>query len=110
MNVSVAGPTAAACCSPHAGLRDDLDATAVAAVAAALASPVRVQIFDVLIRSETEVCQCELLALFDIGQSSLSHHIGRLVGAGLVRVERRHRWAWYSADPTPLAGLTDWSG
>ena len=110
MNASIAGPTAATCCSPNAGLRSDFDANAVADVAAALASPVRVQILDVLIRSETEVCQCELLALFDIGQSSLSHHLGRLAAAGLVQVERRHRWAWYSADPTPLAALTEWSG
>ncbi len=110
MSTSRAGPVAASCCSPSAGLRTDLDADAVAAVAAALASPLRVQILDVLIRSDAEVCQCELLALFDIAQPSLSHHIGRLVAAGLVRVERRHRWAWYSADSTALAGLTAWSG
>jgi ArsR family transcriptional regulator len=108
MNPSITGPVAATCCSPHAGLRADLDARAVAALAAALASPVRVQILDVLIRSEDEVCQCELLALFDIAQPSLSHHIRRLVSAGLVRVDRRHRWAWYSADPTPLARFATW--
>ncbi len=108
MSTSIAGPMAATCCSPHAGLRTDFDAAAVADVAAALASPVRVQILDVLVRSESEVCRCELLALFDIGQPSLSHHLQRLAASGLVRVERRHRWAWYSADRTPLAGLAEW--
>jgi ArsR family transcriptional regulator, arsenate/arsenite/antimonite-responsive transcriptional repressor len=108
MTSPLAGPTASTCCSPTAGLRPDLDADSVAAVAVALASPLRVQIFDVLMRSDAEVCQCELLALFEIAQPSLSHHLGRLMAAGLVRVERRHRWAWYSADRTPLAALADW--
>jgi DNA-binding transcriptional ArsR family regulator len=38
----------------------------------------------------------------------LSHHINKLVDAGLVHVERRHRWAWYSAQRAALARLADW--
>lgn len=85
-----AGPAAGQCCAPPAGLDATLDAERIAAAAKALAEPLRVQILDVLCRSEEDVCQCELLALFDIGQSLLSHHMKKLIDAGLVRVERRH--------------------
>jgi ArsR family transcriptional regulator len=54
------------------------------------------------------VCQCELVPLFDIPQSTLSHHIKKLTDAGLVRVERRHKWAYYSLDRDALKELTAW--
>jgi ArsR family transcriptional regulator, arsenate/arsenite/antimonite-responsive transcriptional repressor len=103
-----AGPAAAACCAPSAGLDPSLDAERIAAVAKALAEPLRVQIVDVLRRSEQQVCQCELLPLFGINQSLLSHHMKKLVDAGLVEVERRHRWAYYSVSPDALKELTAW--
>jgi ArsR family transcriptional regulator len=77
-------------------------------VAWALADPLRVRILDVLQRTDDEVCQCELIAAFDIKQSLLSHHMKKLVDAGLVDVERRHRWAYYSAAPDALKELTEW--
>lgn len=90
------GPPAAACCAPAVGIDPALDAERIAAVGRALSSPVRVQILDVVRRNAGEVCQCELAALLGLGQSLLSHHVRTLVSAGLVSVERRHRWAWYS--------------
>ncbi|MHB8491542.1 MAG: ArsR/SmtB family transcription factor [Solirubrobacteraceae bacterium] len=103
-----AGPAAEACCAPSAGLDPVLNAERIALVARALAEPMRVQIFDVLRRSEEKVCQCELIALFDIRQSLLSYHVKKLVDAGLVSVERRHRWAYYSVSTDALKGLTSW--
>jgi ArsR family transcriptional regulator len=103
-----AGPPAEACCAPSAGLNPALDAERIATIARALAEPVRVQILDVLRRSEEEVCQCELIALFEIRQSLLSHHMKKLVDAGLVSVERRHRWAYYSVSPDAPKELTSW--
>ena len=102
------GPAAAECCAPAAGEDPALDADRIAAVAKALGDPLRVRILDVVRRSDEPVCQCELIALFEIRQSLLSHHIKRLVEAGLVEVERRHRWAYYSASPGPLEELTAW--
>ena len=102
------GPSAAQCCAPAAGLDPALDAERIAAAARVLAEPLRVQILDVLRRSDEPVCQCELIALFEIRQSLLSHHVKRLVDAGLLEVERRHRWAYYSASPGPLEELTAW--
>jgi len=103
-----AGPAADQCCAPSAGLNAALDADRIAAVAKALAEPVRVQILDLLRRSDEAVCQCELVALFDIKQSLLSHHMKKLTDAGLVAVERRHRWAYYSVRADALQELTAW--
>ena len=47
-------------------------------------------------------------ALYDIKQSLLSHHMRKLVEAGLVSVERRHKWAYYSTRPDALKELNAW--
>jgi ArsR family transcriptional regulator len=103
-----AGPAAQACCAPSAGLNPALDAERLATIAKALAEPVRVQILDVLRRSDEDVCQCELIALFDIKQSLLSHHMRKLVDAGIVTVERRHKWAYYAVCTDAVNELTTW--
>jgi ArsR family transcriptional regulator, arsenate/arsenite/antimonite-responsive transcriptional repressor len=102
------GPAASACCAAEAGLDPALPAGRIAEVAKALSEPVRVQILDVLRRSPVEVCQCELVPLFDIPQPTLSHHIKKLTDAGLVTVERRHKWAYYSLAPDAFEELTAW--
>ena len=102
------GPAAARCGPPAVGIDATLDAERIAVVAKALAEPLRVRILDVLRRSAEPVCQCELIALFDIGQSLLSHHIRKLVAAGLVEVERRHKWAYYSVSPDAFEELSAW--
>jgi ArsR family transcriptional regulator, arsenate/arsenite/antimonite-responsive transcriptional repressor len=102
------GPPAASCCPAGAGLDADLATGRIAEIAKALSEPVRVSILDVLRRSTSEVCQCELVPLFDIPQSTLSHHLKKLIDAGLVTVERRHRWAYYSLSPDAFEELTTW--
>ena len=103
-----AGPSAASCCPVEIGLDAGLDAGRLAEIAKALGEPVRVNILDVLRRSEVEVCQCELVPLFGIPQPTLSHHLKKLVDAGLVRVERRHKWAYYSLNLDAFQELTAW--
>jgi ArsR family transcriptional regulator len=103
-----AGPPAGSCCAPATGLDVALDADRLAAIAKALAEPIRVNIVDVLRRHAEPLCQCELLPLFGIAQPLLSHHMNKLVDAGLVNVERRHRWAYYSVRPDALKELTTW--
>ena len=85
-----------------------LDAERIAAVAKAVSEPVRVQMLDVLRRSAEPVCQCELVPLFDIPQSTLSHHVNKLVDAGLVTVERRHKWAYYAVPENAAEELHAW--
>jgi ArsR family transcriptional regulator len=104
----VPGPAAASCCAPAVGLDRTLDGERVAALAKALAEPIRVHILDVVRRSPVPVCQCELVPLFDVPQSTLSHHVNKLVDAGLVSVERRHKWAYYSVRADAIEELTAW--
>jgi ArsR family transcriptional regulator len=106
--ILAAGPAAAECCAPSAGLDSSLDPERIAVVAKALAEPLRVRIVDVLRRSEQQVCQCELIALFGIHQPLLSHHVKKLVDAGLVQVERRHKWAYYSVPTNAVEELASW--
>jgi ArsR family transcriptional regulator len=80
----------------------------VAALAKVIADPVRVQIVELLRAQSREVCQCELQPLFDISQPTLSHHMKKLADAGVVEIERRGRWAWYSLNPQALEVLTKW--
>ena len=103
-----AGPPADECLAPSVGSDPRLDAERIAVIAKALSEPLRVRILDVLRRSEDSVCQCELIALFGLGQSLLSHHMRKLVDAGLVVVERRHKWAFYSVPSHAFKELNAW--
>jgi ArsR family transcriptional regulator len=102
------GPSAGACCAPTTALDPALPADRLAELAKAISEPVRVTILDVLRRHGAPLCQCELVPLFDIPQSTLSHHLRKLTDAGLVLVERRHRWAYYSVSTTALMELHQW--
>jgi ArsR family transcriptional regulator len=80
----------------------------IAALAKALADPVRVQVVDVLRKAAGQVCVCELLPLFDISQSTLSHHLKKLRDAGIVGVERKGLWAYYYVHPNAVKELHAW--
>jgi len=98
-------------CCADLDLAEHLDpgsAMRTAAVAKALADPVRAQIFDLVRRHGGELCQCELQPLFDVSQPTLSHHTRRLAQAGLIDVERRGRWAYYSVNEQALDGIRSW--
>ncbi len=97
------------CCEPVA--LPDVDAAGaerIAAVAKALADPIRVQLVDVLRRHAGEVCVCELEPLFEISQPTLSHHLRKLREAGIVGVERRGLWAYYYVLPDAIKELHTW--
>ena len=87
---------------------DRARAVDVAAAAKTLADPVRVEILDVLRRAGGDVCQCHLQPRFDISQPTLSHHLRKLADAGLVGVERRGKWAYYSINDDALEVLRSW--
>lgn len=97
------------CCEPLAYPDVEADeAVAIAAVAKALADPIRVQVVDVLRRHAGEVCVCELEPLFDVSQPTLSHHLKKLRDAGVVGVERRGLWSFYYVKPEALEVLRSW--
>ena len=47
-------------------------------------------------RRGREACACEIQAALDLTHGTVSHHMAVLEEAGLVAVERRGRWAYYS--------------
>jgi ArsR family transcriptional regulator len=47
---------------------------------------------------EEGICVCEFEEHFGMGQSKVSYHMKKLKDAGLVREERRGKWAFYSLD------------
>jgi ArsR family transcriptional regulator len=87
---------------------DRVGAERLAAYAKALGDPVRVQLVDVLAAHPGELCACELLPLFEIAQSTLSHHLKTLADAGIVEIRRQGLFAYYLVRPQALADLSGW--
>lgn len=109
-----AGRPAAQCCAPLAGSRLSVEeAAATAAVFKALADPHRVRIVNLLAAAGEPVCVCDLTEPLGIAQPTVSHHLKKLVAAGLLRREQRGTWAYYSLDPHAigrLAAIVDLEG
>ncbi len=61
----------------------------------ALGDPIRLKVVKLLARHDA-LCVCELQEAFDVGQPTVSHHLRVLRDAGLVDVQRRGTWAYYS--------------
>jgi ArsR family transcriptional regulator len=99
-------PLASACCAPlgAAGLSED-QAQATARVFKALADPARVRIVNLLATSPDPVCVCEFTQPLGLSQPTVSHHLKKLLDAGLVERERRGTWAYYWLRPDALGGL-----
>jgi ArsR family transcriptional regulator, arsenate/arsenite/antimonite-responsive transcriptional repressor len=83
----------------------DAEVTATAALFKALADPNRVRIVHLLATAPGAVCVCDLTEPLGIGQPTVSHHLRKLLGAGLVRREARGTWAYYSLDRDALDRL-----
>jgi ArsR family transcriptional regulator len=96
----------AACCAPlDASSLSDADARATAALFKALADPHRVKIVNLLATSPEAVCVCEFTGPLGLSQPTVSHHLKKLVQAGLLRREQRGTWAYYSLDRGALGRL-----
>jgi ArsR family transcriptional regulator len=83
-------------------------AARLAAYAKALSDPIRVQVIDVLAAHPGELCACELLPLFDVAQSTLSHHLKKLADAGMLEAARQGLFVHYTVRPEPLRELAGW--
>jgi ArsR family transcriptional regulator len=91
--------TPAACCRPldGDGLTEE-DARTTAALFKALADPARVRIVNLLATTEGPVCVCDLTPAVGLSQPTVSHHLKKLVQAGLLTREQHGVWAYYSLD------------
>lgn len=88
------------CCAPLATpVLSDEEAEATAAVFRSLADPARVRIVNLLATSGEPVCVCELIEPLGLSQPTVSHHLKKLVDAGLLDREQRGRWAYFSLRP-----------
>jgi ArsR family transcriptional regulator len=54
---------------------------------------------------EEGICVCDFEEVFGMGQSKVSYHMRKLKDAGLVREERRGKWAFYSLDREAAGAL-----
>jgi ArsR family transcriptional regulator len=98
--------TPVACCAPLAApVLSDEEAEATAALFRALGDPARVRIVNVLATTDEPVCVCELVEPLELAQPTVSHHLKKLVDAGLLEREQRGRWAYYSLNPDATARL-----
>jgi len=89
--------TSIACCAPLAApLLDEEEAVATAELFKALGDPARVRIVNVLATTAEPVCVCELIEPLGLAQPTVSHHLKKLVDAGLLEREQRGKWAYFS--------------
>ena len=93
-----------ACCAPLAApLQSEEEAAATAAVFAALARPGTRRLVNLLGTSDEPVCVCNLIEPLGLAQPTVSHHLKKLVEAGLVDREQRGKWAYFSINREAMA-------
>ena len=102
------------CCGPlSAPALTDAEAGATAELFRVLGDPARVRIVNVLASSGEPVCVCDLVDVLGLAQPTVSHHLRKLVAAGLLVREERGKWSFFSIDPVAcsrLASLVDFEG
>ena len=102
------------CCAPlTAPTLSDAEAEATAELFRVLGDPARIKIVNLLATSEEPVCVCNLVGPLGLAQPTVSHHLKRLVDAGLLEREQRGKWAYFSLAPgaaARLSGLADLKG
>ena len=92
------------CCSPGAPALGEEARHDLAARFKALADPTRVAIVN-LLAGAPELCVCVFVDQLGLSQPTISHHLRILREAGLVNVERRGTWAFYSLAGETVAAL-----
>jgi ArsR family transcriptional regulator, arsenate/arsenite/antimonite-responsive transcriptional repressor len=100
---------------------EELGVERLVALGRALSDPIRVRMLSMMAdgrsccdfsdsgvpveEGEEGICVCEFEEVFSMGQSKVSYHMKKLKDAGLVREERRGKWAFYSLDREAATGL-----
>ena len=94
--------TDVACCAPLTGpVLSDEEAAATARLFGALAE----RLVNLLVDAGQPVCVCELTEPLGLAQATVSHHLKRLIDAGLLDREARGKWAYYSINSKAMARL-----
>ena len=95
-----------ACCTPIVDeAMDGADAARAAELFKALGDPTRVRIVNLLATSAEPVCVCDITPVVALSQPTVSFHLKKLLGAGLIEREQRGKWAYYSMRRGALAEM-----
>lgn len=97
------------CCTPLAGSSlEEEQAGELEAVMKALADRHRLRIVNMLLRADGEaVCVCEFEPFLGLSQGTVSHHLKKLVDAGLVEREGRGNRSYFSLVPGALDSVRE---
>jgi ArsR family transcriptional regulator, arsenate/arsenite/antimonite-responsive transcriptional repressor len=106
VEVSAAVEPVSCCASLSAPTLSDDEAVATAELFKALADPARVRIVNLLATSGDPVCVCNLVEPLGLSQPTVSHHMKRLLEAGLVEREQRGKWAYFGLKREAVAKLS----
>src|SRR5205807_8749550 len=90
------GAPIAGCAPLAAPALDEEEALATAELFKALADPARVRIVNTLATKAEPVCACEFEPALGLSQPTVSHHLRKLLDAGLLEREQRGKWAYFS--------------
>ena len=103
----LAQPEADACCAPLAAeVLPEAGAEVLARQFDALADPVRLRLVAMLATAAGgAVCACDLVEPVGRSQPTVSHHLAKLVAAGVCVSERRGRNVWYAVNRGVLEQL-----
>lgn len=94
------------CCTLGQGPLGAADAAVLAEGFKALADPMRLRLLSHITAAGCgDVCACDLTAPLGITQPTVSHHLRKLVDAGLLVREQKGRWAHYTVVLEPFARL-----
>ena len=107
MPVIAPEPAAGSCCTPLAQAPLSVDqAHDLAARLKAIADPARLRLLSLLLANENgEACTCDLTAPLGLSQPTVTHHLKKLLEAGLVTARRRGVWTYYRVIPESLAAV-----
>lgn len=94
-------------CAPSAACTIEPEAAAsLAGVFKSLSDPTRLRMLSAIVADPRgETCVCDLNALADVSQPTVSHHLRVLRQAGLLTCERRGTWVYYRIAPQWRAAL-----
>jgi ArsR family transcriptional regulator len=83
---------------------DAAEAVRLSEMFKAVADPARLRLLSI-IAAQDEACVCDLTGPLDLSQPTISHHLKVLADAGLVRRDKRGKWAYYAIVPGALDAL-----
>ncbi|WP_426566091.1 metalloregulator ArsR/SmtB family transcription factor [Angustibacter sp. McL0619] len=100
--------TSPICCTPLAAqpkLTAD-DAVALAVRLKAIADPTRLQLVAFLLGAPNrEACTCDLAPVVGLSEATVSHHLRKLLEAGVVTKRRDGMNVWYRLVPESLSAI-----